>query len=250
MSPTFRFIPAMYRKAVVERVKTQTRRVMSPQPLGKQWQLGVLSGLGTPYRVLQMTEHVNWAEDVVLKRATYGPPGTILPVVTTWAVSKEWDDLKPSIMDPEVVLAEHGIWWDDGSPKPAWAGKLRPSMFVPRAFYPHAVQARVEAVKAEAVQDISAEDAIAEGVDPFQKDHPAGGTWLGFRNYLFDTANPSHGVTLTDEQHRVIAYSSPIASFRSLWDSINAERGEGQYAWNRNPMVFATSFSILPVTAS
>lgn len=108
------------------------------------------------------------------------------------------------------------LWWDDGSPKPEWAGKSRPAMFFPKHLYPLAPQARCVAVKAERVQDISEEDAIAEGIIGVGE---AGS--VGFGKFCY----------------------------AKLWDSINAERGKGelkgQYAWKRNPWVFATTFELL-----
>ncbi len=259
MSPTFRFIPAMYRAAVVDRVKTQTRRVITPPPR-EGWELrpgpcyhyapaiedksGMLDAGPEVYGIA--SEEEGWI-------ATYGPPGTILPVVTTWAIHRTLDMSKPSKITevPDQGLLP-GIWWDDGvTPKPDWAGKSRPAMFFPKHLYSLARQAKVVSVKAEPVQDISAADAIAEGVRAvqFPGRHPDGGDWLGFHNYQFETAHPKSGIVLTDDQHRITAFASPIESYRTLWDSINAERGKGefkgQYAWKRNPWVFATTFEVL-----
>lgn len=241
MSPTFRFIPAMYRAAVVDRVKTQTRRVISPQPR-EGWGLrpgpcysyapaiedkdGMLDAGPEVYGIA--SEEEGWI-------ATYGPPGTILPVVTTWAVAREWDDIRPSVMDPDVICSEQQIWWNDGVvPKPEWAGKSRPAMFFPSQLYGFARQAKVVSVKADRVQSITREDAIAEGVNwrecptfqtPQQLERMAAGV----------------GLSVT------IDY---VGGYERLWDSINAERGKGllkgQYAWKRNPWVFATTFEVLP----
>jgi len=251
VSPTFRFIPAMYRAAVVDRVKTQTRRVITPQPR-EDWRPEpgpcynyaptLVDRHGEMYPGPEVfgiaTEDEGWI-------ATYGPPGTVLPVVTTWAVDREWDDTRPSIMDPDVICSEHLVWWNDGSTKPAWAGKSRPAMFFPGQLYPFARQARVVSVKAERVQDISALEAIAEGIAQV----PHGNSMWYYRNYLFESAHPKRGVPIDDEKHRVSGFYDPIPSYRTLWDSINAERGKGelkgQYAWKRNPWVFATTFEVL-----
>lgn len=240
MSPTFRFVPAMYRAAVVDLIKTQTRRLMTPQP-HEEWRPepgpcyryspGLVDRHGDLYPGPEVygiaTEDEGWI-------ATYGPPGTVRPAVTTWALSKDWDDFKPSdisdadvnILRGEMVAIGTGIWWNDGTPKPAWAGKSRPAMFFPKSLYPLARQARVVSVKAEPVQDISAADAIAEGIAPLR------GGWV---DYSFPRGT----------------FDCPVKSYRSLWDSINAERGQGalkgQYAWARNPWVFATTFEVLPL---
>lgn len=224
----------MYRTAVVDRVKTQTRRVITPQPR-EGWGLragpcysyapaiegkdGMLDAGPEVYGIA--TEEEGWT-------ATYGPPGTILPVVTTWAVRLDFDKLKPSNLDHYMVTAKHGperkeIWWNDGTPKPDWAGKSRPAMFFPKHLYPLARQAKVVSVRAERVHSISKADVLAEGVTPQQIEMWK--PWL----HPDDCAPLAYGV---------------------LWDSINAERGngdlKGQYAWKRNPWVFATTFEVLP----
>jgi hypothetical protein len=197
-SPTYRFIPAMFH-AVMQRRKTQTRRVMTPIPP---------DGF-----VMEQTGPNEWhIGGTVTQRVTspFGPPGTVKPVVTTWAVHRHYDFTKPQDLRPEGLPILNGIWWDDGvTPKPDWAGKSRPSMFFPSHLYHLAPQARCVAVKVERVQDISEADAIAEGI---QGVGDAGSE--GFGRFAFS----------------------------KLWDSINERRG---YGWAVNPLVFATTFELV-----
>jgi len=226
-SPTLRFVPTMYAAAVSGR-KTQTRRVITPQP---SFHFSPTIGLFHPSLVDRRTGEAypgpeTWGcwDDTEHYFPTYGPPGTILPIVTTWAIAREWDTLQPIIMDPEVITAEHPIWFNDGTEKPDWAGKSRPAMFFPKSLYHLARQARVTDVKAERLQDISDSDAIHEGIA--QDD----GAWMSY----------------SPEYSRCV---SPVTSYRTLWDSINAQRGKGEnkgcYAWNKNPWVFATTFELV-----
>lgn len=215
-SPTYRFIPAMFR-AVMEKRKTQTRRVIVPQPVAASW--AEAPDQPDLYAFADGTR-ITAAE--LLKMAPYGAVGTVKPVVTAWAVDREWDATAPKIMDPDVVLAEHGIVFNDGvTPKPDWAGKWRPAMFFPKQFYPRAPQARCVSVKVERVQSISIEDAIAEGwQDRLQKPE----RWA----------------------NNVKPYTHPSFHwYRELWDSINADRAGGKYAWAQNPLVFATTFELV-----
>lgn len=205
-SPTYRFIPEMFRR-VMRDEKTQTRRVIVPQPTTAWTQDPYHEDLFEiqPGRRLLLSE--------LLLASPYGPVGTVKPCVTQWAVAKEWNDTAPGIMDPAVVLAEHGVWFNDlDTPKPDWAGKTRPAMFFPKQFYPYAPQLVCRAVKAERVQDISEADAMAEGV-PCE--------------IIFDTDRGIDGKAF------------PKREFRTLWDSINDRRG---YGWAVNPFVFATTF--------
>lgn len=243
MSPTLRFVPAMYAAALSGR-KTQTRRVITPQPTEGCGlrpgpcelyhpaieRKGMLEPGPEVYGIA--TEDEGWI-------ATYGPPGTTLPIVTTWAIAREWDTLQPCIMDPEVVTADHPIWFNDGSEKPDWAGKSRPAMFFPKSLYHLARQARVIDVKAERVMQISEADAIAEGA---QRNDAPDEEWDG--TYL--TQRYINGIegSQDDEPH-----GSAKEWYREIWDSINAERGKGEnkgcYAWNKNPWVFATTFELV-----
>jgi hypothetical protein len=235
MSPTLRFVPSLY-AAVISGRKTQTRRVFTPQPTEG---CGLLPGPCELYHPaierhgmlvsgLEVygiaTEDEGWI-------ATYGPPRTVLPIVTTWAAPKKLDDLPPCKIG-WGVLEDHSptgtikgsLWFSDGTEKPDWAGKSRPAMFFPKALYPFARQAHVTAVKAERVQGISDLDAIAEGIAECD------GAWMSY----------------SPKYNRCV---SPVTSYRTLWDSINATRGKGenkgQYAWDNNPWVFATTFELV-----
>jgi hypothetical protein len=228
MSPTIRLKTTMYRAAVVDLIKNQTRRVVVPQP-------------GSDINPVMFDERsgVNycfqWHSKESRREPTYGPPGTILPVVTTWAVHRTLDAFKPSEITevPDQGLLS-GIWWDDGTPKPEWAGKSRPAMFFPKHLYPLARQAKVVSVKAERVKSISREDAIAEGVN--WRECPTFQTPAQIERMI---AGGGHSTTI-----------DYIGGYARLWDSINQDRGKGalkgQYAWTRNPWVFATTFEVLP----
>jgi hypothetical protein len=87
----------------------------------------------------------------------------------------------------------------------------RPSIFMPKAA--SRISLQIIGVSQEKLQAIDESDAIAEGIQPVE------GQWL---NYL---GGP--------------AFDSPIDSFRSLWNSINADRGLG---WDTNPDVFVVEF--------
>lgn len=236
MSPTLRFVPAMYAAALSGR-KTQTRRVITPQPSGliDSWHLHERNKDTVSFFASDTT-------CLAVCPVTYGPPGTTRPIVTTWAIAREWDTLQPCIMDPEVIAAEHPIWFNDGTEKPDWAGKSRPAMFFPKSLYHLAQQAKVTAVKAERVKLISEEDSIAEGA---QRNDAPDEEWDG--TYL--TQRYINGIegSQNDEPH-----GSAKDWYREIWDSINAQRGKGEhkgcYAWNNNPWVFATTFEVLPLS--
>lgn len=106
----------------------------------------------------------------------------------------------------------------------------KPSIFMGRKH--SRITLGIACVRVERVQDISKADAIAEGIDRV-KNLP------GWKNYEFKTAHPRKGQPATDKEHRIHAYESPRAAFKSLWDSINAKRGFG---WEKNPWVWVIEF--------
>jgi hypothetical protein len=80
-------------------------------------------------------------------------------------------------------------------------------------------------VRVQRVQDISEEDAKAEGVEII-KHRGADGAPL-YRCY----------------QGTSDFYLTALKSYMSFWDSINAKRQGGAYAWSSNPWVWVVSFS-------
>lgn len=96
---------------------------------------------------------------------------------------------------------------DDESFEP-FTSYWRPSIHMPR--WASRITLEITGVRLERVQDISDGDILAEGV-------------LGFGRSL--------GLNF-----------SPRALWIHLWESINGERDEGRYAWDRNPWVYAIDF--------
>lgn len=90
--------------------------------------------------------------------------------------------------------------------------RWRPSIHMPR--WASRIDLEITAVRVERLQDISEEDALAEGIEGMR------GQWKSY----------------TDQ---VVVCHKPRASFRSLWDSINAKGG---YGWDANPWVFVYEF--------
>lgn len=221
-------------RALLDGKKTQTRRVIKPQP-------DVSIGWGGCTRLMFKSRNgadiLNEAIESpephsYLALCPHGTIGDRLWVREAWRVGKPHDNTAPrNILPPLIergqgvtVLYEAGGWRSigpDGRPEPTypdnelmpnWAGKARPSMFMPRAF--SRITLEITSVRVERLQDIGDEDAIAEGIE--------GAT----EGYHVDGGRHFHA-------------ASPRYSFASLWDSLNAERGHG---WDINPWVWVVEF--------
>ena len=91
-------------------------------------------------------------------------PGERLCLLASWAVSSEFDELKPTEL-PARVTESRRIWHVGlSTPKPAWAGKSRPPRSLPNLLRALAPQLKIEAVRVERLQAITEADARAEGV--------------------------------------------------------------------------------------
>lgn len=134
-------------KAILDGRKTQTRRVIKPQP-----DAGVRFSPFVPGQV----EDGHGQE----MRCPYGVER--LWVRETWATSRVYDTDRPSAIPDDASL-----WWmaDKSSHRflGAKQGKIRPSIFMPR--WASRITLNVVSVRAERVQDISHNDSLAEGIN-------------------------------------------------------------------------------------
>jgi hypothetical protein len=139
----------------------------------------------------------------------YGCPGDRLRCLTTWAVGKGYDGIKPLDLPRMDYLKSWSCF--DSAEKPEWCGKSRPGRFMPTWLRRRMPVAVILSVRAERVRDISEEDAKAEGAKWY-----SGGAECGMGHI----GSYRHG-------------------FQRLWDSINEKRG---YGWSVNPWVWAIEF--------
>lgn len=229
-------------RAILENRKTQTRRIVKPQPepcdAGKQiseaasepgWftNMTLIDGTVPPERMegdfpREDFAHRWWA-------CPYGKPGDRLWVRETWqqyrASSPAQDAaIKKSIERIESgkskdIVAEVGGWpMPNGEARTLYAADFgewaynvdsdlkpwRPSIFMPRAL--SRITLEITNVRVERLQEISEMDAKAEGVEA-----------------AWGPNNPPFGYK---------------QSFEAGWDSINGKRG----SWASNPWVWVIEF--------
>ena len=139
-------------KAILAGRKTQTRRVVKPQPINP------IDGPGfSPVEL-------NWRWDSENARVCpYGVEMDLLWVRETWRCDDE-DNLCGHRIRYESDGKTQWLWPDTDFRKIANPTKKRPSIFMPR--WASRITLEVTGVRVERVRSISEEDAIAEGVEP------------------------------------------------------------------------------------
>lgn len=197
-------------RAILAGTKTQTRRVVKPQPSGFVGGPGVTLTNGLPDPLLPLDETVEpYGREI---RCPYGQPGDRLWVRETWAYgihalsSRNAEREGPWVYSADAA-AEQGRLGD------CW----RPSIHMRREA--SRITLEVTVVRVERLQEISEADAVAEGIEPFTDFLPSG----HWRRY---DAAALAGYT-----------SSPTDAYASLWESIN-----GPGSWDANPWVWAVEF--------
>ena len=196
-------------RGILEGRKTQTRRVMKPQPLSIR---------------LDHRERIPlafWVDNEKWVKCPYGQVGDRLWVRETHYRFGRWVPNGFSKTGKQKWTFKAGtfeVLYMDNPPtlnvlrnsnrmERGWF--KRPASFMPR--WASRITLEITGVKAERVQDISESDCYAEGIEQPHKRYD--------------------GVS---EATRLL--------FQYLWDSINAKRG---YGWGSNPWDFALTFKVV-----
>lgn len=203
-------------RAILEGKKTQTRRVIKPQPEGIPYPtLGfVKTDDGWRRKLLNGGEVISHVPGDGPWKCPYGQPGDILWVRETWA------DLRGMGFDEPFAYLANNLnknGEEDSDSKRCrldYGVKWKPSIHMPREAA--RIFLKVKNVRVERLQDISEEDAKAEGVE---------------RNTRI--------ITSSIIQPAVSPYITFRNGFAKLWDKINAKRGFG---WDINPWVWVIEF--------
>lgn len=199
--------------AILDGRKTQTRRVMKPQPLESEYEPGLFfmterkgreiitssGGLGMflPYCPYGQPGDRLWVREAWLEFGSRPLPGQGMP---DNACIDYRADYKPENLKAGIDA--------DGDPYPA--PKWRPSIHMPR--WASRILLKVTAIRVERLQEISSSDAWAEGT----------------RCSCLSPVRDCGG---------------NIIAFRELWDSIYSKRGNG---WDANPWVWGVDFKKEP----
>jgi hypothetical protein len=194
-------------RAILSGTKTQTRRVVKPQPADYQ-ALRPEPRDGCRWVFIAHSDRPTYAFATGDALCPYGQPGSRLWVREAWRAFAALNKTPPRSIPKDAP-----IWYEaqDEVPfHPTAYGKLRPGMFMPR--WASRITLEITGVRVERLQDISDADAKAEGAEPRQP-VTAGGIYI-------------------PGQYRL--------GFRDLWVSIN-----GPCSWDANPWVWVVEFKRL-----
>ena len=198
-------------RASLEGRKTQTRRVIKPQPERHHAHL----------EMRQDSERIYFADMKYCYEAMcpYGQPGDGLWVRETWS---PWADASTQLLvakaGEKVIYREDYL---DGALPVVLGGDYHwhPSIHMPK--WAARLWLEVKAVRVERVQDITPQEIEAEGLD-------------------FIEVCERHWVQKTANGYPYEAYAEAMErEFISLWNSINAKRGFG---WDVNPWVWVIEY--------
>lgn len=184
--------------------KTQTRRVMSPQPeyrdLGGNHMAYVWDA---PDGETVLVKRWNW--EPLLSRCRYGVVGDLLWIKEAWRRQPFSRDGCVNSVTYKTSHPENKMRWKNPMFMPRWASRI---------------SLVITGVSVERIQDISPYDCVAEGI-PLEA-HKCGCDVCSTQSTLCPATR-----------------SSLVMAFRELWDSINAANGCG---WEANPWVWAIEF--------
>lgn len=193
-------------RAILDGTKTQTRRVVKPQPTYD----GKFAG---GWKVVGKHGHeAATCGPLVSGLCPYGHPDDRLWVRETWAYHVQAMGSATDRDGPWVYAADGNF-----ALQSRLCDRWRPSIHMPRVV--SRITLEVTGVRVERLQDISEADAAAEGIER---------SYDQWRDYL------------TDQAVNYPSSATPIDSYRTLWEQIN-----GPESWDANPFVWVVEFKRL-----
>jgi len=197
-------------RAILAGRKTQTRRVVKPQP---DWERPMPCSSQTPEGWQGPLDYSLWSHEGDAsegsRRCPYGQPGDRLWVREAWRVRGGQEYEYQRDRSQVMYRATHG---EDGYPLGWESYDWRPSIHMPR--WASRITLEITGVRVERLNEVSEADAMSEGVTALD------GQFSGCY-----AAGPALSGTTAKE------------CFRRLWASIN-----GPDSWEANPWVWVLEF--------
>lgn len=206
-------------RAILDGRKTQTRRVVKPQPATPTWhtvelEQGFIRDRGRNMRPIKSPFTVSqqlWVRETFVLETSYEPPkDDMLCLILGRSDDPFYSSPHYRATEPEPHIVPDDLE-DEYDDRTRWS----PSIFMPR--WASRITLEVTGVRVERVQEITVEDVWAEGIE-----HDTEG-------YAIYNGQPGY---------------APRHAFWELWDSLNTKRG---YGWDANPWVWVVEFKLLEV---
>jgi hypothetical protein len=205
-------------RAILDGRKTQTRRVIKHKESRWECSDDGLTGKVWPFWPC----YVFGEPEPVEMPCPYGKPGDRLWVREAWAVVPHVTDNGPK---HRAKGDGTGVTWRaDWNANPS-GFKWKPSIHMPR--WASRITLEITGVRVERLQEISEADAIAEGIESRRVSWLPNGCEYRYHGWL--------------HKHHQWS-SSPINSYRSLWEEIH-----GPESWAANPWVWVVEFQKVEV---
>lgn len=192
-------------KAILEGRKTQTRRIMKPQPQNKTAE--IYGGMGPLHEVV--------FTDGTVAYIKYEPD------TVAW-VRESFCNIPVSPGGNARLSGKYYYKADEDIRPDGWRVPWKPSIHMPHAAA--RIFLCVRKIRAERLLDISDEDAIAEGFEGEVCNHDGSG---------------AHGCTDCMNSGWI---EPPQLHFMYYWDELNEKRG---YPWSSNPWVWVYEFEVI-----
>lgn len=194
-----------------EGTKTQTRRIVKPQPLRMSW----------------FEHQQGWCARVREDTGSAEHPAYVMvpcPYGVVWDRLWVRERIASCRACQFTIYKGAALQHCPSCDHTVSDAKWRPSIHMPR--WACRTVLEITNIRVERLQEISEEDAIAEGV-----------TCLGGVNGTYDRDDFSGCWTNYSSTETAAYWNSPIDSYHSLWDSIN-----GVGSWMLNPWVWVLTF--------
>lgn len=221
-------------RALLAGRKTQTRRVMKPQPEFLQF-------YEHDGEVVHDSSHRSWCShgrahgrysdeySASMAEVSGYTVGDLLYVREAWRVAADLDELSPKDLLPMVsVRYEANSALNAGGLPIANPGRLRPGMHMLRQH--SRLTLRVTGVRVEPLAGITSTDSASEGMREWPTGLP------GNEQSVWGIDGPD------GDLDQDLAGFTPEGAFRRLWNSLNEKRGLG---WDQNPWVVAVTFEVI-----
>jgi len=207
-------------RALLAGQKTQTRRLVNPQPdTSDGWVRWGSKRYDNGDGVHQFHTDDASARRLMVPACPYGVPGDRLWVRESWNVSGLAFGMRPS----EAAKVASPKAWRYAATDRSWKHGWKPSIHMPRRA--SRITLELTVIRVERLQEISEEDARAEGIASVRPSPSASSVFCvgnGESGPYFETARDAYAV---------------------LWDAINAERA----TWKSNPFVWTVEFRELEI---